>query len=164
MTPSIQSSQDTVTAFPTVLEMGHIKRGAMKSRPVSSSIQNVKHVTGTGDDAEDAKEDRVREKLLQARCLEAARKLGLEKQAASLRSFSAFGGMQNFAKELVRSLSASADSHEDRCSIFTNKFKPFCDAFGIGFNESLLQYLRGLCGSTNTTAGSIQECASGEYF
>jgi len=161
-TASLRGSQKLETPYPTVLEMGHFKRGAMKSQPVSRSTQNVKRVTNTGDDKEDVKEDRVREKLLHGRALEAARALGLEKRAASLRSFSAFGGMHNFSKELVSCLSTSAKSHEDRCSIFANKFKPFCEAFAIDFNESLLTYVQKLCRSTSTTALTIQECASGE--
>lgn len=136
----------------------------MKSLPVSSSIQHVKRATGTGDDSEDAKEDRVREKLLNARCLEAARNLGLGKGAADLESFSVSGGMQSFANELVRFLSAAAKSHDERCSVFAEKYKPFCEKFSIHFNESLLHYLKGLCRSTNTTAESIQECASGEFL
>ena len=124
----------------------------------------MKSATGTGDDAEDAKEDRVREKLLNARCLEAARNLGLGQGAAELRSFSVSGGMQSFANELVRFLSASAQNHDKRCSVFAEKYKPFCEKFSIDFNESLLHYLKGLCLSTNTTAQSIQECASGEFL
>lgn len=135
----------------------------MKSVPVSSSIQHVKRATGTGDDTEEVREDRVREKLFNAECLEAARSLGLSKKAANLKSFSTSGGMQIFSNELVQFLSASANNHDERCSIFAEKYKPFCERFSIDFNKSLLHYVKDLCRSTNTTSKTIQECASCEF-
>lgn len=161
--PQPRTPLELVTSFPTVLTMGQIKRGAMKSVPVSSSIRHVKRATGTGDDTEEVREDRVREKLFNAKCLEAARCLGLSKKAADLKSFSTSGGMQIFSNELVQFLSASATNHDERCSIFAEKYKPFCERFSIDFNMSLLHYVKDLCRSTNTTSKTIQECASCEF-
>lgn len=142
-------------AFPTVLELGHIKRGALKSGSIPDGVDSCKE-----PDVLDTTESQVRQKLLDARCLRAARDLGLEQHVANLRLFAGFGGMQNFAKELVRCLSKSTESHDCRYSIFQQKLSPFCKAFGINFDESLLQYLKGLCTSTATTASSIEEAAS----
>jgi len=133
----------------------------MKARPLSSSLETIKNVSG--DDGEEAKEGRVREKLQDAICLALARELGMERRVADLRSFASFGGLQNFAKELVRSLSSGAKGHDDRRSVFTQNLKPFCGVFDISFDESLLLYLKDICESTNVSILTIQESASGKF-
>mmetsp|Transcript_14378 Transcript_14378/g.25749 ORF Transcript_14378/g.25749 Transcript_14378/m.25749 type:complete len:311 (-) Transcript_14378:1581-2513(-) len=146
---------DTNCVVPTILEMAHIKRGAAKSR-----LAIVDHISVGGDDGEEIKEGRIREKLLHAECLQAARELGLAHGVATLRSFSKFGGMQNFSKALVRSMSACAGSHETRQVIFAEKLKPFCERFNISFDESLIDCVKDLCSGTNASISTIQESAS----
>jgi hypothetical protein len=154
---------DSKQPIPTVLELGRMKAGAVKSRQPSTSVQNIKRVTE--DDNDDGHEDRVRDKLLHARCLKAAREFGLTKKTACLRSFSRFAGMQNFAIEVVRSMSVSAgDHHKERLSSFTEKLKPFCARFDIDYDEALLEYTKQLCGSTNASASTIKESASGQFL
>lgn len=156
------SAQEGSFPVPTVLEMGHIKGGALKSRPISHSMQNVKRVTG--EDAEEASEIRLREKLLHARCLKAARQLGLEKKVASLQTFSEFDGIQSFTRELVRSLSLSVQNHLERTKIFSEELQLFCDRFDVDFDGALLAYSNELCSSTVASEETIQEAASGEFY
>jgi hypothetical protein len=118
----------------------------------------------TGEEAEEFNESRLRDKLLHARSLKAARELGLERRVAPLRSFASFGGMQNFAKELVRSMSLSAQSHLERCATFSGELQPFCERFSINFDSAILQYVEELCSSTIASEKSIQEAASGELM
>lgn len=158
---SKQCSTDPASSFPTVLELGHIKRGAVKSRSMPSTIDALVDHSKENDTLDYAQ---VREKLQDAKCLRAARELGLKKSITSLRSFCDFGGMQNFSKELVASISTASKTHEERCSSFKNKLGPFCQKFDIDFDESLLKYLQGLCASTTATESTIQEAASGKSF
>lgn len=159
---SMQSTQFTAPSFPTVLELDHIKRGAVKSRFTPTSVDTLAQ-SGEGDGSCDS-DTCVRQKLHDARCLEAARELGLGKAVAKLRSFSEFGGTQKFSEELVRSLSTACKSHDERCSTLSQKLVPFCQTFDVNFDECLLQYLEGLCSSTTATELTIQEAASGPFL
>jgi hypothetical protein len=156
----VQSASDESFSFPTVLELGHITRGAVKTRKAQGPFDTLDQ--NKENDSSDDNDSRVRKKLLEARCLRAARELGLEKRVANLRSFSDFGGIQNFSKELILCLSKAAETHEDRCSSFKIKLVPFCQTFDIDLDEALLQYLQSLCASTTASDSSIQEAASGK--
>mgnify|MGYP005843013703 CR=1 FL=1 len=151
---------ETNLPVPTVLERGRIKGGATKARQMSRSLHKLKRATG--EDCEEVSETFLRGKLMHALCLKAARELGLERRVAKLRSFSDFGSIQNFAKELVRSLSMSFGNHHERAEMFSKDFKSFCEHFDVDFDKALLEYTQQLCSSTIASERTIQEAASGK--
>lgn len=161
--PAAPGTNNSSFFFPTVLEMTQMSKGAIKSvRPNTPGSKRIASRENTLADAESVGDVQVRHKLLHATCLKASRELGLEISVTSLRSFREFGGTKRVATELVRCLSISSKDHEERSSVFQQKIKPFCESFAVDFDGSLLQYVKGLCGSKVATQESIIEAASGK--
>ncbi|CAB9502935.1 expressed unknown protein [Seminavis robusta] len=155
-TPATSTSKEC--AFPTVLELGKMSRGPLKSSHLTTKDISSKANACGEDSTKDVVQ--VRDKLIHATCLSAARRLGLDNRVTSLKSFEDFGGTQNVATELVRFLSASSRDHDCRSAVFQEKLKPFCETFAIDFDESLLEYVKSLCASKTATQESVQEAAS----
>jgi hypothetical protein len=136
---------------PTILKMGSMKGGAQKSR-----LGQLSSLTEAVDEGEVG----VESKLHCARLLKQARHLGLHRRLVSLRTFSSCGGAQYIAKELVRSFSGSASSHEERMETVGKHGKQFCEEAGANFDEALLQYANELCKGESTSREAIQEASS----
>jgi hypothetical protein len=150
-------------SFPTVLELTQLSKGAMKST-LQPGCKVVKTKDDSSGDGEETKDEQVRQKLLHATCLKASRELGLDNSVTNLRMFLDSGGTHRIAIELVRHLSTSYISHDERSSAIQRIMKPFCEAFMVDFDKSLLQYVKNLCASKAATQESIVEAASGEYY
>lgn len=138
---------------PTLLELGRLKGGATKSR------RGVL-VGAEEDHLYEDNEDCVGEKLREAKCLKQALFLGLARKASTLHTFSSVGGAQFIAKELVRSFSYSAMDHATRFEYFSQKVAPFCEAFGVSYDEALLGSTLELCSGKNVSERAIQESSS----
>jgi hypothetical protein len=158
---SISGTNKSSFAFPTVLELTQLSKGAIKStfKPGCKEVSTYEDSIGDG---EETRHEQVRQKLLHATCLKASRELGLDIAATNLNGFSGFGGTHRIAIELVRHMSTSSANHIERISTFQQKMKPFCEAFLVDFDKSLLQYVKNLCASKAASQESIVEAASGE--
>ena len=135
---------------PTVLELGHMKRGAARSGQIQSlSVDTI-----------DENDEIVEMKLEMARWLKLARSLGLRRELISLHNFVDQGGARFAAKELIRLYSSSAKSHDERYNSLINMVKTFCDVSRCGYDEALIEYSNELCRGKNTNPRSIEEVAS----
>jgi hypothetical protein len=159
---TVSTTKKVSFAFPTVLELS-----AMSKRAVKSTFKpGCREISATREDSleegEETNDEQVRQKLIHASCLKASRELGLDISVTTLRAFPDFGGTHRVAIELVRHMSTSSINHDERDSVFQLKMKPFCEAFLVDFDESLLQYVKSLCASKAASQESIVEAASGE--
>lgn len=145
---------------PTVLELGFLKGGAMKSTLRSLPKRKSGDAAPLLDDGMDESEESVEIKLQHARHLEKARKLGLPWSVVTLHQYLRFGGTERIAKELVRIHSSSSSNHEERYLALTSKVKPFCDESGVDYDQMLMKYNSDLCGSKHAGANAILESSS----
>jgi hypothetical protein len=138
----------TGKSIPTILELSALQRG-------------LGNATSGGLESYDCGDDEcVQEKLLHAKCLLVARNLGLTRDITSLRDFSSNGGSQYIAKELVRHFSSSATTHEVRMEVLKERVLPFCEQYSVKFDQAVHDCAVGLCGGSNFSVESIEECCS----
>ena len=135
--------------IPTILELAAPKRQRAYSQFGRADVEAVA-----------GNEDCVKDKLAAAQCLREARKLGLGREVTSLRDFEQNGGTLHVAKELVRWLSAAADSHGDRTKSFSEILTPFCRQFGINEDTAKLECTIELCRGKNIFRRAIEESCS----
>ena len=150
----------TENPSPTILELGFLKGGAMKSKLQSiSSRRSGDTASFVDEDAEDGEES-LEIKLRHAHLLERARELGLPRDVVSLRDYLKLGGTDRVAKELVRIHSSAASGHDERFTALTSKVKPFCDESGVDYDQVLMSYNADLCDSRRTSVGALLESSS----
>jgi hypothetical protein len=145
---------------PTVLEVGFLKTGAMKSALCSFPKRKSGDAASLLDDGIDDCEENVEIKLQHARRLEEARKLGLPRGVVTLRQYLRLGGTERVAKELVRIHSSASVSHEERQLALTLKAKQFCNQAGVDYDQILKEYNSDLCDSKCTSAKALVESSS----
>ena len=159
-TESVSSLLVNQHPTPTLLELGFLKRGAMKSTLRSLPKRKSGDAPLLLDDGIGEGEESVEIKLRHARHLEKARELGLPWSVVTLHQYMRFGGTERIATELVRIHSSSSSNHEERYVALTSKVKPFCDESGVDYDQILLKYNSDLCDSKRTSAKTILESSS----
>ena len=132
---------------PTILELGKLKGGAVKSHQLVRS-----------NDVDDDDCDDIEVKLRHAKVLQKARGLGVD--GADLRHFVRKGGAVYLARELVRLFSRNATSHESRFEIFQTKIRPFCDESDVCFDEVLVAHGDEVCESKHMSQSMLMEASS----
>lgn len=147
-------------SIPTVLELGFLKGGAVKSKLRSIPSRRSGDAASFLDDEADDSEESVEIKLRNAKLLQKARELGLAKDIVSLRDYLKLGGTERVAKDLVRIYSQAVTGHEERYLVLSTKVKPFCDAAAIDYDQILVDYNEDLCDSKRTSARALVESSS----
>jgi len=137
---------------PTILQLGRLKGGAIKSRVVA--------IKSSRDDLYDDDCDDIDVKLRQANVLHNARQLGIGCKAASLRQFIRRGGSMYIAKELVRMYSSGAQDNASRVEVLQSKVKAFCDDAEVSFDHVLLSYGNEICDSKHLNQATLGEASS----
>jgi hypothetical protein len=145
---------------PTLLELGRMKRGAMKPPTPTSAITGNKQLRQKqfNDNYEDI-DDIVQHKLHQAKVLRNARQFGFSKWVLTLSNYSAKGGAKFLAKELVRQSSATAKDDTSLQKNMLDRVKQFCDVGMVSFDGAITDYCAELCSSEQTNNSSIEESA-----
>lgn len=143
-----------IRQIPTILELGVLRGGATKSIAAAVSENSEE------DDMQFASDQCVENKLREALCLQKARQLGYDKRSLSLRNFMSAGDAIFVATELIRIYSVSSPDHESRQNHLISLIQPFCEEFGVCFDDALFSCTTRLCKTKPITERSIEEAAS----
>jgi hypothetical protein len=137
---------------PTLLELGRLKGGAVKSRIL---INTVHSNNDQDDDCDD-----IHVKLFQAQLLQRAQTMGLDYTQVSLRQFVKLGGALHLALELVRWKSRQAKSHDERLEALQGDVQSFCKESNLCFDEVLLSYGQEICNCKHMSQSMLMEASS----
>ncbi|KAI2500113.1 hypothetical protein MHU86_14380 [Fragilaria crotonensis] len=130
---------------PTILELGKLKGGAIKSHRLALHEDD--------DDCED-----IEVKLRHAQLLCKAGDLGLA--TGDLRHFVRRGGAMFLARELVQLFSRKATTPESRIELLQSKVMPFCVESEVSFDEVLVCYGEEICESKQMSLSMVSEASS----
>jgi len=138
--------------YPTLMEGGALKTGAVK--------RLAKRQVSTSDETYDDTEACVEIKMLAAKCLLAARKVGLPHSSFVLRQWSEDHDAKAITRTIIRLTSEEADDHDMRQELLNKKVLPFCQEFLVPFDDMLLADATALCRSKRIAPSVIEEAAS----
>lgn len=89
----------------------------------------------------------ISRKLISAKAINAARKLGLEETSISLGSFDSLGGFPNFGKALIASILVPSLKDAPVSQEVKSHLQDLCDMYHISFDIAVEAYIRDACKS-----------------
>ncbi len=104
--------------------------------------------------------DEVEIKLLHAKILKDARRLGLSNDLVHLKIYDEIGGANFIAKELVRVVVSEQFSiknidNDQRQRKICETLEPFCEQSNINLDEAIIDYTKELCNTAKDNPGAI---------